>query len=523
MDIITLFRIAIFTSAFISITLAVYVYNKRENSPSLRYLLGLLVANMIYATSYFFEISAPNLLEVKFFLNLEYFGIFFIPIFWVFIAYSYHPDKPLYNENLLKRLHVLFIIPIILNPIVWTNDWHHLIYHDIRVSRHLPISLIEVDRAAGFWVINGIIVILYLFGTIRMIYNLIKSRGNHRNQYLLLTLAAIPPFISYLLILSQSIPHGLDINPLAFALSGLLLFWGMDNLQLFNMLPIAQNMVIEAMHDALMVVDTKGRLVECNMPAKLLFDNFETSPIMEPLGKLNPYLALLFSHSSPEQEVELELPLSGELRTFSIYASPIIDRRNHLRGNLYLLHDLTDIHNYVKELEYLASSDGLTNLLNHRHFMKLASIEAKRLQTIGSGEFSLVMFDLDHFKLINDSYGHNAGDEVLQHIGLMVLQYASENDLCARYGGEEFVILLADTSIEQATSFAENLCFSISENNIPYNGTHLHITASFGVSTYSPECDIPWEIILNQADTALYRAKAAGRNRVITYQSNNYL
>lgn len=184
MDIITLFRIAIFTSAFISITLAVYVYNKRENSPSLRYLLGLLVANMIYATSYFFEISAPNLLEVKFFLNLEYFGIFFIPIFWVFIAYSYHPDKPLYNENLLKRLHVLFIIPIILNPIVWTNDWHHLIYHDIRVSRHLPISLIEVDRAAGFWVINGIIVILYLFGTIRMIYNLIKSRGNHRiNTY----------------------------------------------------------------------------------------------------------------------------------------------------------------------------------------------------------------------------------------------------------------------------------------------------------------------------------------------------
>ncbi len=110
----------------------------------------------------------------------------------------------------------------------------------------------------------------------------------------MLTLAAIPPFISYLLILSQSIPHGLDINPLAFALSGLLLFWGMDNLQLFNMLPIAQNMVIEAMHDALMVVDTKGRLVECNMPAKLLFDNFETSPIMEPLGKLNPYLALLF-------------------------------------------------------------------------------------------------------------------------------------------------------------------------------------------------------------------------------------
>jgi diguanylate cyclase (GGDEF)-like protein len=454
---------------------------------------------------------------------MEYFGIFFIPVFWVFIAYSYHPDNPTYNENLLKRLHVLYIIPLILNPIVWTNDWHHLIYHDIRVNRNLPISLLEVDRAPGFWVINGIIVILYLFGTIRMIYNLVISRGNHRKQYLLLTLAAIPPFISYLLILSQAIPYGLDINPLAFALSGLLLFWGMDNLQLFNILPIAQNMVIEAMHDALMVVDTKGRLVECNMPAKLLFGNSDSSPIMEPLGNLNPHLSLLLSHSSPEQEVELVLAQTDELRTFSIYSSPIIDRRNRIRGNLYLLHDLTEIRNYVKELEHLASSDGLTNLLNHRQFMNLAAIEAKRLQTIGFGEFSLVMFDLDHFKFINDSYGHHAGDEVLQHIGLMVSQHARENDLCARYGGEEFVILLSDTSIDQATNFAQELCFSLAHNTIPYNETNLNITASFGVSTYSPECDIPWEIILNQADTALYRAKAAGRNRVITYQSNNYL
>jgi diguanylate cyclase (GGDEF)-like protein len=294
----------------------------------------------------------------------------------------------------------------------------------------------------------------------------------------------------------------------------------MANLQLFNILPIAQNMVIDAMQDAMMILDTKGRLIECNLPAKQLFEGEDPRPNRVPIAKLNPHLSLQFSHPSDMHEAELVLPRTGEVRTFSIYRSPVTDRRNRTRGNLYLLHDLTEIHTYVKELEHLASSDGLTELLNHRHFMTLTAKEAEKLQAIGSGTFSLVMFDLDHFKAINDSYGHNAGDDVLQQIGRMVSQHARTNDLCARYGGEEFVILLENTAMDQALKFAERLRSAIENTIFTSHGTGLYLTASFGVSTYTPECGNSWEFTLNQADTALYAAKAAGRNVVKPFLPN---
>ncbi|NCB02998.1 MAG: diguanylate cyclase [Spirochaetia bacterium] len=521
MDIIALFKIAICISALASAALAGYVYHKKGKSLALKYLLYLLLANMVYAVAYFFEISAINVEQIKFFLYLEYIGIFFIPIFWIFIAWSYHPDNPSYNQSLFKKLRLLYLIPIIVNIVVWTNDWHHLIYNDIGLDYNLSISLIIVDRAPGFWVINGIIILLYIIGAIRMVFNLIKSEGTHRKQYLLLTMATIPPVLSYTLILGQFTPYGLDINPIAFALSGLLLFWGMDNLQLFNILPVAQKLVIEVMRDAMIILDTKGRLIECNLPAKMLLVDDTPHLFKVPLSTLNPHLAPLFSHTSDTYEIDIALPDSNEIRTYSIYRSSITDRRNRIRGNLYLLHDLTQIHSYVRELEHLASSDGLTNLLNHHRFMILVHEEARRLQEQGFGTFSLIMFDLDNFKAINDTYGHRCGDMVLQQMGELILQQVRPGDFSARYGGEEFIILLHDTPLEEATDFAEKLRLAIEETNFVSHDNELYITSSFGVSTFSPQDGISWEITLNHADTALYMAKDAGRNVVKSFDQND--
>lgn len=517
----TLFKSLIFFSALGSMFLLGYVYNRRVNSLSLRFLSGLLLANLIYASSYFFEISADTITQIKLALNFEYLGIFFIPLFWVFIAWAYHPDNPEYNQKLLKKLRILYIIPIVSNILVWTNDLHHWVYVHIGLNTDQSISLLVVDRGPGFWVLNGIMIALFCIGSFRMITNLIKSNGNHRKQYVLLTLAATPPFFSYILILRQVIPYKLDINPIAFALSGILLFWGMYNLQLFNILPIAQKLVIDAIRDMMIVLNPKGCLIEYNIPATQLFEKDNPDIYKTPLKDLYPHLSPLFHNASDSYEIDLTMPNSDEVRTYSVYKSPIIDRKNRLRGNLYLLHELTEMKKYVKELEHLASSDGLTNLLNHRQFMKMATMEAQRLKDKGFGKFSLIMLDLDKFKIINDEYGHSAGDRVLQQIGLLLPQQIRPTDICARYGGEEFILLLYDTSIEQATSYAEKLRLAIEKTDFTYNGNKLHITGSFGVSTYSPEDTISWEVTLNHADTGLYMAKKAGRNVVHSVQATD--
>jgi len=521
MDIMILFKSLIFFSALGSMFLFGYVYSRRVNSLSLRYLSGFLLANLIYASSYFFEISSDNLTQIKLALNLEYLGILFIPVFWVLIAWAYHPDNPVYNEKLLKKLRILYIIPIISNILVWTNDLHHWVYVHIRLNTDQSISLLEVDRGPGFWVLNGIMIVLFCIGSFRMITNLIKSNGNHRKQYLLLTLAATPPFLSYILILRQVSPYNLDISPIAFGLSCILLFWGMYNLQLFNILPIAQKLVIDAIRDIMIVLNPQGCLIEYNIPATQFFEKDNPDLFKTPLKDLYPHLASLFCNSSDSYEIDVTMPNSEEIRTFAIYNSPIIDRKNRLRGNLYLLHELTEMKKYVKELEYLASSDGLTNLLNHRQFMKMATMEAQRLEDKGYGQFSLIMIDLDKFKMINDEYGHSAGDKVLQQLGLLIPQQIRPTDICARYGGEEFILLLYDTSLEQATFYAEKLRLAIEKTEFTYNGNKLNITGSFGVSTFSPEQKVSWEITLKHADSGLYMAKKAGRNVVHAMQSND--
>ena len=514
MDIMILFKSLIFLSVLCSMFLFGYVYNRRVNSISHRFLSGFLLANLMYASSYFFEISSDTLTQIKLALNLEYLGILFIPMFWVLIAWAYHPDNPVYNEKLLKKLRILYIIPILSNIIVWTNDLHHWVYVHIGLNTDQSISLLSVERGPGFWVINGIMIVLFFVGSIRMITNLIKSIGNHRKQYLLLTLAGTPPFLSYILILRQVIPYNLDINPIAFALSCILLFWGMYNLQLFNILPIAQKLVIDAIPDIMIVLNPKGCLIEYNIPATQLFEKDNPDLFNIPLKDLYPYLSSLLCNSSDSYEIDLTMPNSEEIRTYSIFNSPIIDRKNRLRGNLYLLHELTEIKKYMKELEYLAASDGLTNLLNHREFMKMANMEAQRLGEKGFGQFSIIMIDLDKFKMINDEYGHSAGDKVLQQLGLLIPQQVRPTDICARYGGEEFILLLYDTTLEQATSYAEKLRLAIEKTDFMYNGNKLNITGSFGVSTFSPELNASWEITLNHADSGLYMAKKAGRNKV---------
>jgi len=518
MDILILFKVVIFISAIVTTFLLGYTFNRRANSLSLRALSGLLLAILVYAASYFFEISAASASQIAFALYLEYVGIFFIPLFWVFISWSYHPDNPTYNGTLLKRLQVLYIIPIVSNILVWTNGYHHWVYNHIGLNIDQSISLLVIDRGPGFWVLNGIMIVFLVIGNIRMIVNFFRSNGIHRKQYLILSLAALPPLISYTFILLQTTPFNVDTNPIAFALSGLLIFWGMYNYQLFNILPIAQKLVVDAIRDIMIVLDPKGCLIEFNDPAKQLFDSNNPSLYKAPLLELYPHLTPLFSNSSDTYEVILPNENSEKMRTYAIYKSPIVDRKKRFRGNLYLLHELTEIKAYVKELEHLASFDGLTNLFNHRKFMKFAKDEAERLRREGAGKFSIIMFDLDKFKAVNDEFGHSAGDKVLQEIGKLVPEQVRQTDICARYGGEEFIILLYDTALNEAITFAEIIRKSIEMTDFSYHGIKLHVTGSFGVSTYTPLDEDSWEITLNHADTALYKAKKAGRNIVFPYQ-----
>lgn len=171
-----------------------------------------------------------------------------------------------------------------------------------------------------------------------------------------------------------------------------------------------------------------------------------------------------------------------------------------------------------RELERVSITDGLTGLFNHRHIHSLLHEEFERADRTGE-RLTVAMFDLDRFKSVNDTYGHQAGDRVLEQLADILRESAREIDRLGRYGGEEFMALLPDTGIEDGEVFVERVRrevarrpFQIGENREP-----LRMTTSAGVATYPHQRIKDPETLVRLADEALYAAKSSGRNRVVRF------
>lgn len=169
-----------------------------------------------------------------------------------------------------------------------------------------------------------------------------------------------------------------------------------------------------------------------------------------------------------------------------------------------------------RRLEELATTDALTRLMNRRALLERLSIEVDRARRFKS-QLSLLMVDLDHFKSVNDQYGHLVGDDILRQLGTLLGGAVRTIDVVARYGGEEFVVILPETSTEGAAVFAERLRERIGEYQFDIGVDHnLHLTCSVGVATFPSARVASTEDLFARADEALYRAKSGGRNQVRT-------
>jgi len=167
---------------------------------------------------------------------------------------------------------------------------------------------------------------------------------------------------------------------------------------------------------------------------------------------------------------------------------------------------------YHEEIYRLTTIDGLTQISNKRHFLETLEREIARGQRYRR-PLSLVMFDLDHFKTINDTFGHLAGDYVLKHLASAVKQRIRREDVFARYGGEEFAIVLPEIGISAAMTLAEKIRQLVERHEFRFEKTKIAVTISVGVAS-TDDRDLDAETLIKLADEQLYAAKAGGRNQV---------
>jgi len=201
---------------------------------------------------------------------------------------------------------------------------------------------------------------------------------------------------------------------------------------------------------------------------------------------------------------------SGKNIYIRFHIKPFSDK-NEVIGAQVILDDITEMKSLEEELRRLSLTDPLTNTYNRRYFIQKLEEEIDRIQRQGCDQICISLLDIDHFKNINDCFGHDSGDLVLNELTETIKKRIRKIDCLARWGGEEFIILLPCTKVNEALLLIEELRKSISKMKSPVDSG---VTASFGVAEYRPGDTV--DSLINRADRLMYAAKEAGRNCVIS-------
>ncbi|WP_243641591.1 GGDEF domain-containing protein [Rhodothalassium salexigens] len=285
--------------------------------------------------------------------------------------------------------------------------------------------------------------------------------------------------------------------------------------------------VLQASGEAVIVVSTDHRIVFFNCAAERMFGWTASDVVGEPLDLLLPedartvhrdYINDFAGSAAMARPMAQRRSVAGRRANGAAFPCEVTIGKIAVAGSMEFvafLTDLTDRDSMLADLTRRADTDALSGLANRHVFNEALADLVSRAQNQGT-PLTLVMFDLDRFKRVNDTYGHDVGDAVIQCFAGVLGSHVRGTDLAVRYGGEEFALLLPGSPLAQAREVAERVRAAMAEARIPTrDGTSISVTVSAGLATWQVDDETPHEL-LKRSDQALYAAKADGRNRVVT-------
>lgn len=634
---ITPFAVVLMITAAFSTVVSRLVWRQRP-APGAVYLALAMAAVSLWSFCYSLEFSTPDIPAKIIISKVEYIGInATVPLFFLFALRFTGSDR-----WMNRRYQVLiWLIPVITVLLAATNEYHYLIWTSF-IPQPGSNNFVLFEHGAWWWVFTIYLYGILLIGTFLLISAAIRLRHVYRVQAITL-LAGVPlPLLVNIGYVFKINSPGLDLTPIAFSLSGIILLIGLYRQKLFDLMPVSRATLFDDLPEGIIILDHGRRIVEINPAASKLLETNLHAFIGQPCEK--PFASwpelISFSHikiTGPTQmaictgdkkylevnqypiALEKQHPLDGRLITLQDISARIkteeaLRRSEELFRNLFItnplpliivarksdrkiLHanqaaldfmgikesqisgfsffslyadqkeiallikdvetagrftgkvlkmllpggdikwavtnvfafdyqnepcflfgwaDITQQKESEAEMEKLATTDSLTGLLTRRQFFASALTAYERCRRYNR-KMSVIMLDIDHFKQVNDAYGHHTGDKVLQETARICGRCLRKVDLIGRYGGEEFVLALPETGLESGYEAAVRLCKAIREAPIDTGSEVIHITISLGVAEIDPGF-INFEDLLKCADKALYAAKQEGRDRVKVYK-----
>jgi diguanylate cyclase (GGDEF)-like protein len=461
--------------------------------------------------------------------KLEYVGLVATPVLFLLFAARFSG-----RDRWLRGVRQIawWIPSAAALALVVTNDAHGWVWADYLPGPAGSNAVLYVHGPGYFAIAAQIYAFVFAACTLvaRSAFHTVAAR---RRQALTILLASAFPFAAGILYVAGRSPiPAFDLIPVSFFVTGFVTLAGMGFFRVFDLVPVARDALVEQMYDAILVLDSEGRIADANAAAKEFF-GITSSDIGQEAGRAIALWPRLGLDGDTREECQLEVALAGDPpRRVDVRVSPLRETRQRPGGCFIVLRDITERHATeatlqeankrlkadVRRIEALqaelkdqAIRDSLTGLFNRRYLDEILPRELARAAYEGT-VLSVVMIDIDNFKATNDRLGHREGDRLLTILGALLRECTRPGDAACRYGGEEFLLILPGVSSNIALARMDDVRAAYS-TRLTAVGFDRPPTLSAGVASYPAHAQSD-DGLLRAADAALYQAKTAGRDQV---------
>jgi diguanylate cyclase (GGDEF)-like protein len=490
-----------------AITAALAAYAARRSVPGAREFALLMAAITLWTTCYVMEMSSVTLEGKQLWVKLKYLGSAPGPAIWLAFALR-ATHRELWWGRPALALSAGWIAAtwvVVFTPALQTLMWTHVAvlpgYPETQ-SVHGPYFLVY---AAGSYA-------LILAPAILFFAHYRATPGYFRRQALLLTLGGVVPLLGRMTqdFLGWDLIPRLDEVIFFFLVSGILFAVALFRYGALDIVPVAHDLVVRDIRAGIVVLDALGRVVELNPYAQELLG----TAAREAIARSVEEVLAGWPGMDALGDREITISRDGEEAHLFVQTSPIRRRGGEDEGRVMVFFDVTARARAERQLAVMAATDPLTGVTNRRRFFELAQAELERAVRYRR-PLTVMMLDVDHFKAVNDRYGHAAGDRVLRTVAAECARTLRATDVFARYGGEEFVTVLVEGTPEGAQAIAERVRRMVEEARVDGDdGATLRVTVSVGLAHLEAGEAATLDELIREADRALYAAKEAGRNRV---------